>query len=56
MIRQKPVKGGRQSLPSCVIKSIKDAVSRDAIRHDVSKSFVIAVILADHYRIKIERY
>jgi len=47
MRRQHPVKGGRDSLPSCVIRDIKVAVQRLAHRHDVSRSFVIAVLLAE---------
>jgi hypothetical protein len=49
--RQKPIKGGRESLPACVIKSILRAVENEAMRHKVSKSFVIAVRLAKSYNI-----
>jgi len=50
--RQRPIKGGRQSLPACVIKDIKVAVENEAMRLGVSKSFVIAVRLAKSYGIK----
>jgi len=45
--RQRPIKGGRQSLPACVIKDISREVERLARQHRVSRSFVIAVALAD---------
>ena len=48
---QRPVKGGRDPLPACVLGAIKRAVERDAARHNVSRSFVVAVILAAHYGI-----
>ena len=54
--RQKPVKGGRKSLPSCVIKEIRYAVSKLAWENRVSRSFVIATILADKLKINIDRY
>ena len=49
--RQRPIRGGRESLPSCVIKEILRAVEREAMEHGVSKSFVIAVRLAKSYGI-----
>jgi len=50
--RQRRIPGyTRQALPSCVLLSIQRAVLRDAQRHNVSRSWVIAVILAEHYRI-----
>jgi hypothetical protein len=51
MRRQRPVKGGRHPLPSCVLADIQRAVEADAMRYGVSKSFVISVILARAYRI-----
>lgn len=50
--RQKPILGGRDALPSCVIHEIKRKVENIALRNNVSKSFVIAVILADGLNIK----
>ena len=50
--RQKPIKGGRESLPSCVIKEILRAVENEAMQYKVSKSFVIAVRLAKSYGIE----
>jgi hypothetical protein len=50
--RQSPVKGGRESLPSCVLAEIEYAVEREANRHRVSKSWVIATILAYHFGIE----
>jgi hypothetical protein len=49
--RQRPIKGGREALPSCVIKDIYQEVERLAHRHHVSKSFIIAVALADQFGI-----
>lgn len=54
--RQKPIKGGRKSLPSCVIKNIKDKIDHIARYHRVSRSFVIATILAKELGVKIEYY
>jgi hypothetical protein len=44
--RQRPVKGGREPLPACVLKSIYQEVDRQARKHHVSRSFVIATVLA----------
>lgn len=52
MKRQKPVKGGREPLPACVLKEIRSAIEREAERYGVSKSFVIAVALAKAFGIK----
>lgn len=55
--RQRPVLGGRRALPALVIKEIERHVTKIAERHGVSKSFVIAVALADHFGITSqERY
>ena len=54
--RQKPVKGGRKSLPSCVIKEIKQAITKIAWDNRVSRSFVIATLLADKLKINIDKY
>jgi hypothetical protein len=55
--RQRPIRGGRTPLPACVIKDIYAAVDRLARRHSVSRSFVIAVTLADALGIdEQERY
>jgi len=50
--RQKPVPGGRQPLPSCVLKSINREVEKRAAQFHVSKSFVVAVALAEAFGIK----
>jgi hypothetical protein len=50
--RQKPIQGGREPLPACVLGSIRKAVENEAMRYAVSKSFVIAVRLARSYGIK----
>jgi len=50
--RQKPVVGGRNAVPSCLLKSIDYAVEKTASRYRVSKSFVIANILATFYGIE----
>jgi len=49
--RQRPIKGGRDPLPACVIKDIRVAVEKLAHRYNVSKSFVIAVALAEQFGI-----
>lgn len=49
--RQKPVKGGREPLPACVIRDIQREVERLARKYQVSKSFVIAATLADAFGI-----
>jgi len=49
--RQKPVRGGRLPLPACVIKDIATEVTRLSRKFNVSKSFVIAVALADQFGI-----
>lgn len=49
---QKPVPGGRKPMPATVLKAIDHAVAREAARHNVSKSFVIAVVLAKAFGIK----
>ncbi len=46
-------KGLRESLPSCVINEIKNAVERDAERWDCSRSWIIATALAAFYNIDI---
>jgi hypothetical protein len=58
MRKQKPIRGKpREALPACVLHNIKSAVEKEAMRYGVSKSFVIAVILADWFNIKNqERY
>lgn len=55
--RQKPIKGGRQPLPSAVLVEIREHVERIARKYRVSKSFVIAATLADAFKIREqERY
>lgn len=49
--RQRPVKGGREALPACVLTSIQRAVEAEAARYHVSRSFVIAVILARAFQV-----
>ena len=51
MYRQKPVKGGRAPVSSCMIKRAMQYVESDAKRFNVGKSFVIATIVCHHYRI-----
>lgn len=53
---QKPVKG-RKHMGAGMIREIRERIERIARDHDVSKSFVINVILADALGIrKQERY
>lgn len=51
---QKPVKN-RKHVGSGVIPKIREHIEQDSARFDVSKSFVIAVILAEHYGIKSQQ-
>jgi hypothetical protein len=46
------VRGGRDPLPACVLHDIWRHVDRDAAQFGVSRSWVIATILADHYKVK----
>lgn len=45
--RQKPVRGGRKRLSASFIREIEREVERTAARFHVSRSFVIAVAVAD---------
>lgn len=55
--RQRPVKGGRDPLPSCVVHKIKVEIERTARKFECSKSFVVSTILAEAFGINIdERY
>ena len=56
MRRQRPVKGGRERLPSCVLGAINREVEARAARFDASKSFIVAVILAEAFGIPHETY
>lgn len=54
---QKPIKGGRKQLPSCVNREIKREVEHIARQFNVSKSFVVNTILAEKLKIRIgEKY
>lgn len=46
---QKPVKGGRRRLSSSIIPVLEKLIRDDARRFGVSRSFVSAVIYAQHY-------
>jgi hypothetical protein len=41
----------REALPSCVFTNLHRAVEQDASRYGVSRSWVVAVILAAHYQL-----
>jgi hypothetical protein len=45
--RQKPVKGGRQMLSAGFIAALEAEIERTAKRFHVTRSFVIAVAVAD---------
>lgn len=47
--RQTPVRGGRQRMSAGLLKSIEREVNRTAARFHVSRSFVVAVALAQHF-------
>lgn len=46
---QPRVAGGRDPLPACVLHDIWRDVERDAVQYGVSRSWVIATILGEHY-------
>lgn len=50
--RQPSIPGGREPLPACVLKEISDEVDKLARRYKVSKSWVVATVLADAFNIK----
>lgn len=50
--RQSPVKGGRAYLAPAVLREIDAEVTRLASQYRVSKSWVIATVLADAFGIK----
>jgi hypothetical protein len=52
--RQRPIKGGRQGLPSAVESRIWSAVEREAVRFNVSRSFVVAVALAHELGVDLD--
>jgi hypothetical protein len=54
--RQKAIPGGRDSMPACVIKEILDCVRRESLRYNVSKSFVVATIVADFFGIEAQEH
>ena len=54
--RQPPVQGGRESLPSCVLKEIMMATRKEAARWNCSRSYVVATILAHHFGIDMVPY
>ena len=58
MIRQKSLHGERRErLGACVIKEINAKVRNISLRYDVSRSYVIAVALAEVFGItKQEKY
>lgn len=46
----------RVPLGSCLLKDLRRHVAEDARREGVSKSWVVAVILADHYHMQTADY
>jgi hypothetical protein len=48
---QRPVKGGREKLSPTILKATAREVERQARKFGVSRSFVIAVALADQFGI-----
>lgn len=53
VLRSQPrIKGtSRDPLGSAVLHDIREAVTKEALKHGVSRSFVVATILADHFGI-----
>lgn len=57
MKTQRPIPGGRRPLTPYLMKSTARAVEQRAARFHVSKSFVMAVALADVFKVSgQERY
>ena len=54
MRHQRPVRGGRDPLGAAVLKQVRSKVESTARRYDVSKSFVVATILARYFGIETE--
>lgn len=52
--RQRPIKGGRTPLPACVEKQLWREVDATASRFGTSRSFVVAVALAEAMGIDIK--
>lgn len=52
MRHQTRVKGGRQALPACVLKEIRQAVQEVSIEYQVSRSWVVSTLLAVSLGIK----
>lgn len=50
---QPKLKHRRESLPSCVQKEIRAAVTRDSLRWNCSRSWIVATALAAFYDIDI---
>lgn len=46
----------RQPLPACVFKEIWAAVDREARRHKVSRSWVIACIVGEYFHLDVMSY
>lgn len=44
--RQRPIAGGREQLPSCVLKEIYEWVESEARKYGVGRSFVVATAVA----------
>ena len=53
---QPKVKGGREPLPSTVLPRLRRAVEADAQRFNVSRSWVVAVALAEVYGIDVPSF
>lgn len=51
--RQKPIRGGRDAVSGSVIKELRRRVEREAVRYNISKSFVVAVALALYFKIDL---
>lgn len=50
------VKGGREPLPSCVVPKIRAKVTQLATAYGVSRSWVVATLLAEALEIPIVSY
>ena len=52
--RQRPIKGGRYSVPAYLEERIEKVLEREADRFNVTRAFVITTALADYFGIDVE--
>lgn len=55
MLRQRPIRGGRERVNAAVERRIEKVIERTMARFSCSRSFVIAVALADAFGVELDR-